>query len=176
MPSSAQRIKTVFLDFDGRAAVHVGDESHDVPSLEFAGDRLAFAETVRQRMQEDFAWAGVTIMTSETDAEPPPPCLVVAFGGSHETYMGISSGTNAIVFLDWACDSEEQLAQAAANAGGHELGHLLGMAHSGDNPFDLMGRVTTPWIACQFDLTFIETQTWRPDARLRTADAHFCDR
>lgn len=146
----------VFLDFDGRDIIPVGPAAYAVPRLDIDGDRAAFAERVRERIAADFAWANVVLLTSETDEQPAGPVLTIVFGGSHATYLGLSAGSNAVVFPDWLCDDPEQFAQSLANAGGHELGHLLGLAHSGDNPFDLMASFTTPWIMCNFDMALID--------------------
>lgn len=145
----------VLLVFDGGGQVKVGSRAPvDVPVFDAAGISPAYAgmteeliEEIVHRVREDYTGLDVTILsTSEGDVFESGMTRIF-FGTYDAALLGVAEGVDefnatrsqeAIVFTDTFSafmrldPPMERMAQSVANVASHEIGHLLGMVHTGD--------------------------------------------
>jgi len=153
VPQVLQQV--VWLDFHGGDQVQIAQEpietmrpfSAESISPRLAGQTDYIIQLVVQHMAEDFAEYNVVLLNSLTDAEPTVPHTSVFFGNQNSKFLGLADNVDtgnaqlvqeAIVYaedlalFDRMLPSAEEVAQALANIGSHELGHLLGLEHTAE--------------------------------------------
>ncbi len=177
-PIPDPRPDAVLLDFTARQDVRIGTRpAIDVPEFD-AGNILSQYESFTDEMvaqivdfmRNDFAAYNVTILSTSEGEEPDASVTRLHFGTFDEALLGVAEGVDefnaysgqaAIVFTDTFAafapldPSVSEMAQAIANVGSHEIGHLLGLVHT-NNPDDVMD-VTASLSELTLDQEFVRS-------------------
>lgn len=170
----------VFMDFDGGRAVQIGLEPIETMrpfSAESISGRLAgqtdyIIDLIIDHMKRDFAAYNVTILDSRHHSRPSEQHTKLYFGNYNAQYLGLADNVDtgnafleqeAIIYaedfamFDGLLPSADEIAMALANVGSHELGHLLGLEHSGEVE-DVMSTAASARHILENDLAFLRSR------------------
>ncbi|MCG8409463.1 MAG: matrixin family metalloprotease [Phycisphaerales bacterium] len=174
------RHQLVFMDFDGGSSVQIGLEpivtmrpfSAESISGRHAGQTAYIIDLVIDHMKRDFAPYNVTLLDSRHHSQPTEQHTKLYFGNYNAQYLGLADNVDtgnafieqeAIIYTeDFAMfenllPSAEEVAMAIANVGSHELGHLLGLEHSGETA-DVMSTAASARHILENDLGFLRSR------------------
>jgi len=172
----AARRQTVWLDFDGATGVQIALQPFEnirpfeaeKISPRFAGQTQRMIDMIVAGMRRDFAGLDLVLLDSRVDVPPAAPYTKLYFGNFNSAFLGLSDSVDtnnafldqeAIIYTeDFALfegllPSVEEVAQAIANTGSHELGHLLGLEHTAE-AFDLMATAASARQILETDCRF----------------------
>jgi hypothetical protein len=175
----AARQQLVYLDFRGGANVQIAGQPYEMMrpfSAESISSRLTgqtdyIIEAVVAIMRADFARYNVVLYDSKSGLPPAEPHTTLYFGNYNRAFLGLSDNVDtgnpvleqdAIIYTEDFSMFEslrgtaDEIAQAIANTGSHELGHLLGLEHA-DIPQDLMATAATARQILENDCTFLRS-------------------
>jgi len=147
--------QVVYLNFDGADGIVIGRRpAVEIPVFEgsligeeFAGETEELIEQIVARIREDYTGLDVDFVSSREENQPTEPHTTIHFGAYDPGLLGLADyvdefnvavSQKAIVFVDTfqaflpLNPSVEEMANALANVGSHETGHLLGLNHSED--------------------------------------------
>ncbi len=178
-PVQAPRNQLVYLNFAGGANVQIGLEpittmrpfSAESISGRLNGKTDAIADTIVSNMATDFAPYDVTLVDSRTAAEPAEQHTTLYFGNYNSQYLGLADNVDtfngllvqeAIIYAEdismyeSLMPSAEEVGIALANIGAHELGHLLGLEHSGHQG-DIMATAASARQILENNLIFLRS-------------------
>lgn len=147
------RQQVVWLDFRGGASVQISLQpfqtmrafSAESISARFSGRTEEMIDRIVARMREDFADFDIVLLDGRYDAPPALPSSKLYFGNYNAAYLGLSDSvdtnnayldqegivyTEDFALFEGLLPSLEEIAQAIANTGSHELGHLVGLEHA----------------------------------------------
>lgn len=149
------RNQLVYLNFSGGAEVRIASQpvevmrpfSAEAISGRFSGQSETLARLVVEHMRRDLADFDVTLISSLGEPAPAAAHTRLYFGNFSADFLGLADNVDvgnlvpdqkAIIFTETLAQWEilqpslEQVAQAIANVASHELGHLLGLDHTGE--------------------------------------------
>lgn len=170
------RGQLVYLDFEGGSSVQIALEpivvmrpfSAESISSRLAGQTGYIVDLIVQNMQRDLADFNVTLRDSKHYPRPAEPHSTLFFGNENAAYLGLADNVDtgnvslqqeAIIYAEdlalWEAlrPSAEEVAQALANVGSHELGHLLGLEHAADDG-DLMATAKSARQVLEVDASY----------------------
>lgn len=175
-PVPAVRRQIVYLDFRGGASVQIAAQPYEQMrpfSAEAISGRLSgqtdhLIEVITALMRADYAPYDVAIYDSKSSEPPGDPHTTLYFGNFNKAFLGLSDNVdtgNAYLEQDGIIYAEDfqmfeslkatadEIAQAIANTGAHELGHLLGLEHA-NQPLDIMSTAATARQILENDCVF----------------------
>ena len=175
------RPDVVLLVFDGGSRVRIGSRLPvEVPLFDganidpaYAGQTDYIIEEIVARVRGDYVALDVDILSTSEGDEFEPGMTRIYFGTYDEALLGVAEGVDefnatrgqvAIVFTDTfeafvrLQPTAEEIGQAIANVASHEIGHLLGMIHTGD-PAGIMD-VTASLSELMRDQTFTRSEIY----------------
>lgn len=149
------RNQLVYLNFSGGAEVRIASQpvevmrpfSAEAISGRFSGQSESLARLVVEHMRRDLADFDVTLVSSLDEPAPTDAHTRLFFGNFSADFLGLADNVDvgnlvpdqkAIIFTETLAQWEilqpsmGQIAQAIANVASHELGHLLGLDHTGE--------------------------------------------
>lgn len=149
------RNQPVYLNFSGGAEVRIASQpvevmrpfSAEAISGRFTGQSETLARLVVEHMRRDLADFDVTLVSSLDEPAPATAHTRLFFGNFSADFLGLADNVDvgnlvpdqkAIIFTETLAQWEilqpslGQVAQAIANVASHELGHLLGLDHTGE--------------------------------------------
>jgi hypothetical protein len=164
-PVPEARPQIVYLDFRGGANVQIAAQPYELMrpfSAESISSRLVgqtefIIERVAALIREDYALYDAVIYDSQSGGPPGQPHTTLYFGNYNKSFLGLSDNVDtgngyleqdAIIYTeDYQMfenlrASAEEIAQAIANTGAHELGHLVGLEHA-SQALDVMATAAT---------------------------------
>ncbi|MBI5764079.1 MAG: hypothetical protein HZA51_11195 [Planctomycetes bacterium] len=173
------RQQVVYLNFAGGASVQIALQpfefmrafSADAISQRFEGQTAAMADRIVELMRADFAEYNVVLVDGRNAPLPEGAVTQLYFGNYNQAFLGLSDNVdtdNAVLDQKGIIYTEdfqlfeslqptmEEVAQAIANTGSHELGHLLGLEHGGD-PLDIMSTAATARQILENDAYFMQS-------------------
>lgn len=153
--TTAPSSQVIYLNFDGAENVAIGPRDPvNVPAFEQSTIAQSWPnqideliELVVSRIRTDFEGLDVLILSSHEQSAPTSIYSVIHFGAHDPALLGVAENVDefnerkaqpAIVFVDTFSafisldPTIEEMAQALANVGSHEVGHLLGLNHTAD--------------------------------------------
>jgi len=159
------RQQVVYLNFEGGASVQVARQpaeqmrpfSAEAISSRLSGQTDDIVRKVIALMRSDYATFNVVLMDSRSGGPPTGQYTTLYFGNFNKSFLGLSDNvdtdntsleqkgiiyTEDFSMFEGLQASADEIAQAIANTGSHELGHLLGLQHAGD-PADIMATAAT---------------------------------
>lgn len=156
----------VYLDYNGISSVQIGGDSFTSvqPFSAVGPSAAAMAARITTLVRTDYARYNVQILSSYESAAPADPHTTVYVSGSSGDFFGLADDVDwynqnatdrAIIFAGLFQQSQltqDQFVLGTANVVAHELGHLLGLAHTTDHT-ELMDQ-TTPMSLLVLDQTF----------------------
>lgn len=168
--------QTVWMEFGGGSGVRIAAEPlQDVPPFDpaailpdLANEREYIIDRVVELMRADYEPFNVTLLRSDRDERPAGDHSTLYFGGYSGYYLGLADNVDyynadprqeAIVYTETLSlfaalrPSADRVAQAIANVGAHELGHLLGLEHAAD-PKCVMSEAASAQQVLNFDAVF----------------------
>lgn len=172
----AARTQVVLLDFLGGRLVQIGLEPVETMNplkAEAISPRLVgmtdyIIDLLTQHMARDFAAYDVVLLDSRFNSPPETQHSALYFGNFSNRFLGLADNVDtgnaslqqeAIIYAETLAlfenlrPSAEEIAQALANIGSHELGHLLGLEHTRE-PADLMSTASTARQVLEQDASF----------------------
>lgn len=178
-PVAEARQQVVYLNFAGGANVQIALQpyelmrafSADAISQRFEGQTSAMADMIVERMRADFADYNVVLVDGRSAPLPDGAVTQLFFGNYNQAFLGLSDNvdtdntvldqkgiiyTEDFQLFESLQPTMEEVAQAIANTGSHELGHLLGLEHGGD-PFDIMSTAATARQILENDAYFMQS-------------------
>ena len=147
--------QVIYLNFAGAMNVAIGPRDPvNVPAFEQSTIAQSWPtqideliELVVSRIRADFDGLDVVMLSSHEQSAPTTTYSVIHFGAHDPALLGVAENVDefnerkaqpAIVFVDTFSafisldPTIEEMAQALANVGSHEVGHLLGLNHTAD--------------------------------------------
>lgn len=175
VPQPRQQI--VFVDFEGGQLVQIALEQPELMrpfKTEFISQRLAgqtdhVVGVMMDRLRSDFAGLDVVIFDSKQHARPAAPHSALYIGNYNPRYLGLADNVDtgnaslqqeAIIYaedislFEALLPTPDEVGQALANIAAHELGHLLGLEHTG-TAADLMSVAASARQLLEYDATFM---------------------
>lgn len=178
-PLAEARQQVVYLNFAGGANVQIALQpyelmrafSADAISQRFEGQTSAMADMIVERMRSDFADYNVVLVDGRSAPLPDGAVTQLFFGNYNQAFLGLSDNvdtdntvldqkgiiyTEDFQLFESLQPTMEEVAQAIANTGSHELGHLLGLEHGAD-PLDIMSTAATARQILENDAYFMQS-------------------
>ncbi len=178
-PLAEARQQVVYLNFAGGANVQIALQpyelmrafSADAISQRFEGQTSTMADMVVELMRSDFADYDVVLVDGRSAPLPDGAVTQLYFGNYNQAFLGLSDNvdtdntvldqkgiiyTEDFQLFESLQPTMEEVAQAIANTGSHELGHLLGLEHGGD-PLDIMSTAATARQILENDAYFMQS-------------------
>jgi hypothetical protein len=153
----APRKQIVYLNYNGVPSVTIGTNSftnvRSFSELPYGLGTPAVADKITKQVQGDYPQLNIQILSSYDTQEPQDPHSVVFVCANDGAFFGMADqidwynqdlSDRAIIFTGLLATSnltENQFVDATANVVAHELGHLVGLAHTHDHT-ELMDQST----------------------------------
>ncbi|MEK6643456.1 MAG: hypothetical protein AABZ08_06060 [Planctomycetota bacterium] len=170
------RPQIAYLDFAGGANVQIALQPYEIMqpfsagaiSQRFVDQTEAMSDRIVELMRADFVNYNVVLVDGRKEPTPEGPITRLYFGNFNQAFLGLSDNVDtdnvvldqkAIIYtedyqlFESLLPTMEEVAQAIANTGSHELGHLLGLEHA-DHPLDIMSTAATARQILENDASF----------------------
>ena len=157
--------QVVYLNFEGGDSVQVARQpseqmrpfSAEAISTRLTGKTEEIIQKTVALMRADYASYNVVLFDSRSGPPPTGQYTTLYFGNFNRSFLGLSDSvdcgnaypvqkgiiyTEDFSMFEGLQASADEIAQAIANTGAHELGHLLGLQHTGDQ-IDVMATAAS---------------------------------
>ncbi len=141
--------QVVFLNYNGTSGLQIGSDyfSLVLPFSNFGYpiSTTAMAAQVTDLVRQDFLGFDIEILSSFETPAPTGPHSTIYVSASEGSFFGLADSVdwynedktdNAVIFaglFDHSGLTQEQFIIGTANVTSHELGHLVGLAHTDDH-------------------------------------------